>query len=105
MITTANYLLIAYVGGEQYRFEYDSDDVMESLEEFWHEDYQKVLADLKDGCYFPIDIKAMENGKVINTYEYGFNASLFHYYFDHGRITDKEFERSLVEDRKRMITN
>ena len=91
MITTANYLLVAYVGGEQYHFEYeDCGDMWEALEQFWHEDYPEVLADVQGSELFPMDVYAMlENGsKVIATYPFTFNAAVFHAFYDHGHKAD-----------------
>lgn len=105
MITTSNYLLSATVGGEQYRFEYDAGDVWEALGEFWHEDYPETLMQRRDGDLFPIDVAAMDDGKVIASYELAFNASLFHYFYDHGRITLDEFASALRQDRLNMKVN
>ena len=105
MITYCNYMLTAKVGGEEYRFGYDSINLWEALEAFWHEDYPDGLMRHQDGALFPIDVQAMDDGKVIKTYELAFNASLFHYFYDHGRITLDEFDRALREDRRNMTTN
>ncbi len=105
MITYCDYMLTATVGGERYRFEYDAGDVWEALEEFWHEDYPETLMQRRDGGLFPIDVAAMDGCKVIASYELAFNASLFHYFYDHGRITLDEFASALREDRLNMKVN
>ena len=105
MITTANYQLTAKVGGEQYRFEYDAGDVWEALGEFFHEDWPETLMQRRDGDLFPIDVAAMDDGKVIASYKLAFNASLFHYFYDHGRLTLDEFDRALREQRQNMDMN
>jgi len=84
MITTANYILTAHVGGEKYRFEYAEASIMwEALEQFWHEDYPEVLID-KGGGLFPIDVIAMDDGKAIRKYEFMFNGVAFDHFFDKG---------------------
>ena len=48
MMMTANYLLTAYVAGEQYLFLYeDSGDVWEVLEDFYRNDYPETLSGKK----------------------------------------------------------
>lgn len=87
MKTTANYILKAVIDGEVFIFQYDeAPEVWEALEEFWHEDYPEVPTD-KSGL-FPIEVMAMERSKVIRKYEFMFNASLFHAFFDHGHNAD-----------------
>lgn len=88
MITTANYLLIAKVGDLQYFFEYDTCDIWETLEQFWHEDYPDTLIQINDGGMFPIDVLALEDGKEIDRYPMQFNAAVFHAFFDHGHKAD-----------------
>lgn len=105
MITTSNYLLSATVGGDQYRFEYDAGDVWEALEQFWHEDYPETLMRRRDGDLFPIDVAAMDGCKVIASYELAFNGPLFHYFYDHGRLTLDEFDSALREERRNMKVN
>lgn len=102
MITTANYMLSATVGGEQYRFEYEAGDVWEALEEFFHEDYPEVFDGLQGCNLFPVDVTSMDGGKAIASYELAFNASLFHYFYDHGRLTLDEFERAVREERQNI---
>lgn len=106
MITTANYLLIAYVGGEQYHFEYeDCGDMWEALEQFWHEDYAETLMD-KDSR-FEVDVLAMDGGKCIRRYETAFDCAHYHAFFDHGHTvhgpyTLDEFNRNLKEIREKL---
>ncbi len=88
MITTANYLLIAKVGDLQYFFEYDTNDIWETLEQFWHEDYPDTLIQINDDGLFPIDVLALEDGKEIDRYPMQFNAAVFHAFFDHGHKAD-----------------
>lgn len=99
MITSANYVLIAYVGSEQYRFEYeDCGDMWEALEQFWHEDYEVLNEEDHTEC-FAVDVVAMEYGKAIKRYEVAFDASIFHYFYDHGRITLNEFSDAIRDVR------
>lgn len=105
MTTKTNYILIATLGNENYSFNYECNDVLEALEYFWHNDYVDCLADRNDSDYFPIDVLAMEQGKVIYTYKFALNASLFHHYFDNGRVTIEEFDASIRTMRKKMKTN
>ena len=108
MITTANYLLIAYVGGEQYHFEYeDCGDMWEALEQFWHEDYDLVLNEEDHTECFAVDVVAMDVGKAIKRYEVAFDAAHYHAFFDHGRTvsgpyTLDEFSHQLTEIRKEL---
>lgn len=84
MTTTANYLLVAQIDGEEYHFQYeDSYDVWATLEQFWHEDYPEVLID-KGGGLFPITVLSMLQGKVMYRYEFTFNCAVFHAFFDNG---------------------
>ena len=100
MKTTANYLLIAYVDGEQYHFEYeDCGDMWEALEEFWHEDWEPEFARLKEQC-FAVDVLATDEGKVIKRYEVAFEMSYFHHFFDHGHITLNEFSKAILKIRE-----
>lgn len=111
MITTANYLLHAMVGEAEYYFEYDSCDVYEALETFWHEDYPEFLGDLETGnCLFPIDVKAMDGEAVICTYRFMFNIAVFHAYFDHGHKADgpytlDEFARDIRRGENNDVTS
>ncbi len=106
MKTTANYLLIAYVGGEQYYFEYEEcGDMWEALEQFWHEDYPETLMD-KDGR-FAVDVLAMDGGKSIKRYEVAFNNAHFHAFYDNGFKHDgpytlNEFEKVLRHEREEL---
>ncbi len=91
MITTANYIIKAVVNGSTYLFEYDDTmDIFETMEKFWHEDYPEVLADVQGIELFPMDIYAMrdDDGKVIATYPFTFNAAVFHAFYDHGHKVD-----------------
>ena len=102
MISTANYVLVAYVGGEQYYFEYeDCGDMWEALEEFWHEDWECKFASLERQC-FAVNVYAMENGKPIRCYEVAFEMSCYHGFFDHGKCTLNEFSKHLTEIRKEL---
>ena len=87
MITTANYIVKAVVDGEVFIFQYEASVVWEALEQFWHEDYPEVLID-KGGGLFPIDVIAMDGGKVIRKYGFEFNAGVFHAFFDKGHTSD-----------------
>ena len=101
MMMTANYLLTAYVAGEQYLFLYeDSSDVWEVLEDFYHNDYPETLSGKKGAEYFALDVTALDDGHAIRVYELAFNASIYHYFFDHGRLTLDRFDAVLKEDRK-----
>lgn len=92
MITTANYLLIAYVGGERYYFEYeDCGDMWEALEEFWHEDYNEVFDGNPDASRFAIDIHAVEEGRAIRCYETAFDCSLYRTFFDKGHTISESY--------------
>lgn len=84
MIITGNYLLIASIEGEQHFFEYETNDVWSTLEQFWHEDYPEKLIDKDGNGEFPIDVLAMENGKVIKRYPLLFTNGCFHAFFDKG---------------------
>lgn len=95
MTTTANYLLIAYVGGEQYHFEYEKcGDKWEALDQFWHEDWECKFARMEKQC-FAVDVVAMYNGKAIKCYEVAFEMSYFHHFYDHGHITLNEFSDAI----------
>ena len=102
MITTANYIVKVVAEGETYVFEYDTADVWKALDEFWHEDWDDWLSDKKMTKAWPLDVMAMDDGKVIKTYELAFEMSYFHYYYDHGRITLDEFHNALLEIRKKL---
>lgn len=102
MITKANFILVATVADGKYVFEYEVPEMMEALEKFWHEDYDEVLVGLKGSEYFPVDVIFMDNGRWDMTLKLGFNAGLFHYYFDHGRQTRDEFMHGMVADRAEM---
>ena len=105
MMMTANYLLTAYVAGEQYLFLYeDSGDVWEVLEDFYRNDYPETLSGKKGAEYFALDVTALDDGHAIRVYELAFNASIYHYFFDHGRITLDRFDAALKEDRKTLDT-
>ena len=100
MITTANYILKATVGGEEYFFEYDTDDMWNALEEFWHEDYPELLIYKEGNAVFNILVMAMERSKVIATYHAKFCHAFFHAFYDHGHKADgpytlDEFDRDI----------
>lgn len=93
MITNVNFILTVNVGGEKYVFAYESDDLDEVLEKFWHEDYEQALALQKDGGAFLIDVLQVASelgGRVLNTYKVGFNATVFHHFYDKGWKCDSE---------------
>lgn len=100
MITTANYLLKATVGGEEYFFEYETDDMWNALEEFWHEDYPEALQHLAGSDMFPFVLYSIYNGKVLDCYAFTFNTAIFHAFYDHGHKADgvytlDEFDRDI----------
>lgn len=87
MIKNVNFILTVNVGGEKYVYAYESKDLDEVLEQFFHEDYEKMLAHLKEGGEFLIDVLALRDalgGKVFGTYKVGFNATVFHHFYDKG---------------------
>ena len=89
MTTTANYILTATVGGQDFIFEYeDAMDVWHVLEEFYTEDYAEVLIELEGSETFPVEVKAMHNGKVITTYRLQFNGCVFDHFFAKGWKAD-----------------
>ena len=93
MITNVNFILTVNVGGEKYVFAYESDELDEVLEKFWHEDYELALAPQKDGGAFLIDVLQVASelgGRVLNTYKVGFNATVFHHFYDKGWKCDSE---------------
>lgn len=95
MITTANYLLIAYVNGGQYHFEYEGcGDMWEALEQFWHEDWECYFATLDRQC-FAVDVVAIEDSKAIKRYEVAFEMSYFHHFYDHGHVSLDEFSDAI----------
>lgn len=102
MITTANYVLKTNVNGEVFTFVYETNDVWEALKEFWHEDFNNYLA-----CYpiekaWPIDIDAMDSGKVISTYHFQFEQSSFHSFYDIGGCTLDEFDKCIRRDKPKV---
>ena len=87
MIKNVNFILTVNVGGEKYVYAYESKNLDEVLEQFFHEDYDKMLAHLKEGGEFLIDVLALRDalgGKVFGTYKVGFNATVFHHFYDKG---------------------
>lgn len=93
MITNVNFILTVNVGGEKYVFAYESDNLDEVLEKFWHEDYELALAQQKEGGAFLIDVLQVASelgGRVLNTYKVGFNATVFHHFYDKGWKCDSE---------------
>lgn len=91
MITTANYLLIAYVGGEQYHFEYeDCGDMWSALEQFYGDDYHSLIDKDNDG-QFPIDVLAMDGGKAVKRYEVAFHSGIFDHFFAKGWKQDEVY--------------
>lgn len=107
MITTANYLLIAYIGTEQYTFEYeDKGDVLDVLNEFYGDDYPDLI-ELDGSGAFPIDIFAMDGNKVNATHKLAFHSGCFDHYFGKGWIasgpyTPEMFMQHLKETRKEL---
>ena len=94
MITTANYIVkVRPQNGETYIFEYETPDVWTALEELWHDDWDNWLSDIYMDSAWPIDVYAMEHGKVIRVYKFKLCTSFFHAYFDHGRLTLDEFAK------------
>lgn len=85
MITTANYILqVRAEDGETYVFSYDSPSVWTALQEFWHEDYAEYLASLDMNSCWPVDVYAMENGRVVRTHHFKLCTPSFHAFFDKG---------------------
>lgn len=107
MVTTANYLLIAYVGGEQYHFVYeDCGDMWEALKQFYGDDYDYLIDKDKDG-QFPIDVLAMDDGKAIKRYEVAFHSGVFDHFFGKGWKQDvtytlDEFGKDIMAVRKKL---
>lgn len=108
MITTAKYLLIAYVESEQYYFEYEHcGDMWEALETFWHEDYPETLQDDVHTSHIRVDVLWLENGKLIRRFETAFDCAHYHSFFDHGHTVDgpyllDTFRRNLQKIRKEL---
>lgn len=99
MITTANYIIkVCPDNGETYIFEYDAPDVWLALEEFWHEDWNESLSDLPMNTEWPMDVYAMDNGRVIKTYKFKFCIATFHGFFDHGRCALNEFAEHIKRE-------
>lgn len=86
MIVNSNYVLIAMIGNQQQMFQYETADVWDALDEFWHEDWPEAVAGSQDDGEFPIDVYAMENGKAIRKYQFQFNFCVFHHFFDKGYL-------------------
>ena len=85
MTTTANYILTATVDGQEHIFEYeDTMDVWQTLEEFYSSDYSETIANRAGSGEFPVEVKAMHNGKVITTYRLKFNGCVFDHFFAKG---------------------
>ncbi len=107
MITTATYILAAIVNGEKYIFEYKAYDPWAALQEFWHEDYPKVILGKTGDSYFPIDVYSMLEGKVMYTYKMAFDHANFHAFFDKGHKADgiytlDEFAEVINKERMKM---
>ena len=108
MMTTANYVLVAYVGGEQYHFEYeDCGDMWEALQEFFFDDYPEILIDIDKAGEFPIDVLAMDGGKAIRRYEVAFHSVLFDHFFGKGHTVDSiytldDFGKDIKDVRSRL---
>ena len=104
MITTANYIVKVVAEGETYVFEYETGDVWTALDEFWHEDWDGWLSDKMMTKAWPLDVMAMDDGKVIKTYELAFEMSYFHHFYDHGHITLNEFDDAIRKIRADLDT-
>lgn len=88
MITTANYMIKAVVNNLTYLFQYeDSASVWEALQQFWYDDYPETPI-IESGEMFPIDVIALDGGKVIRVYSFTFHPAAFHAFFDKGHIAD-----------------
>lgn len=103
MIITDNYILKATINGKRWAYQYDTNDVWTALEEFWHEDYPETLSHMDEAGQFPIEVHAMDNGKVIKTYQFIFNCAIFHAFYDHGHITLNEFKDQITKDNLRSV--
>jgi len=90
MIVTANYVLVATVGNQQFLFSYEEINVLDTLDAFWHEDWPETISGGQDSGEFPIDVYAMENGKAIRKYEFTFNSCIFNHFFDKGWSADSK---------------
>lgn len=82
---TANYLLKAMVGKAEYYFEYESADLWDALDEFFHDDWES-LSHLQGSGRFPIDVYAMEEGQALRLYKFTFDAGIFNHFFDKGWV-------------------
>lgn len=102
MIITANYIVKVVAEGETYVFEYETGDVWTALDEFWHEDWDGWLSDKLMTTAWPLDVLAMDGGKVIKTYKLAFEMSYYHHFYDHGHCTLDEFHNALLEIRKEL---
>lgn len=100
MIATVNYLLIAKVGDERYFFKYDTNDIWETLERFWHDDY--FDSPLKNTETFPIEAYAMERGKIIKSYAFDFCGCTYHAFFDNGWTADGDYTQDMFAENIRM---
>lgn len=101
MITTANYLMKVVANGDTYVFEYETPDVWTALEEFWYEDWSGSLPDTVEEPW-PLDILAMDRGKVIISYRLAFEPTVFHHFYDHGDITLDQFHNAICKIRKEL---
>ena len=85
MTTTAYYILTATVDGQEHIFEYeDTMDVWQTLEEFFTEDYPEAIVHLAGSGEFPVEVRAMCDGRVITIYHLTFNGCVFDHYFAKG---------------------
>ena len=103
MIITDSYILKATINGKRWVYQYDTNDVWTTLEEFWHDDYPETLSHMDEAGQFPIEVHAMDNGKVIKTYQFIFNCVIFHAFYDHGYITLNEFKYQITKDNLRSV--
>lgn len=98
MITTANYLLKATVGKQEYFFEYDAPDIWSALRDFWHEDYPETLIDVDGGEKFPIDVCVLEHGKTILAHTLMLNSAMFHAFYDEGHTASGVYTLNSFND-------
>lgn len=96
MITKVRFILTVNVADGKYVFAYEGRTLDQVLDIFWHTDYYDTLSNFKDGGGFLIDVlevPAALGGKVLNTYKVGFNACVFHHYYDKGWKCNEKGER------------
>lgn len=85
MITQINYILRSVVGGETYLFEYyDKNEIGEVVSAFYFEDYPEKLLHLQGSGLFPVEVLAMDGGKVCTTYRFQLDDCAFDHFFAKG---------------------